>query len=65
MRAILGHVNISGATANSPERVEIANPTPGRWTAAVVGFTIQGSQVRKDVYTFLAEADGTRLKQVP
>jgi hypothetical protein len=34
----------NGATLNSPERVEIANPTPGRSAAVVVGFTIH----RKD-----------------
>jgi subtilisin family serine protease len=61
----LGNVDFSGATIDSPERVEIANPTPGRWTAAIVGFTIHGSQVRNDVYTFRAEVDGTRLKKVP
>jgi subtilisin family serine protease len=67
-----GNVNLGGATINSPERVEIANPAPGRWTAAIIGFTIYGNRghdpdddgPRKDVYTLLAEADGKRLKQV-
>ncbi len=69
-----GDVIDLGATANSPERVEIADPTPGRWTAAIVGFTIFGHRgherhagddgPRKDVYTFRAEADGRRLKAV-
>jgi hypothetical protein len=67
-----GNLNFGGATANSPERVEIANPAPGRWTAAIIGFTIYGNRghdpdddgPRKDVYTFFAEADGTRLKHV-
>jgi subtilisin family serine protease len=67
-----GNVIESGATANSPERVEVANPTAGRWTAAIIGFTIYGNGShdadddgpRKDVYTFRAEADGKRLKEV-
>ena len=52
----------------------VANPTAGRWTAAIVGFTIFGhrgherhpgdDEPRKDVYTFRAEADGKRLKAV-
>jgi hypothetical protein len=69
-----GNVIVSGATANSPERVEIANPAAGRWTAAIVGFTIHGNNghgtdrhddaPQKDVYTFRAEADGKRLRPV-
>jgi subtilisin family serine protease len=61
-----------GATVNSPERVEIANPMPGRWHAAIIGFTIQDLHeehhgrdgVSRDFYTFRAEADGRRLKQI-
>ena len=69
-----GIVNYSGATTNSPERVEITNPAAGRWTAAIIGFTIFGHRgheahsgddgPRKDLYTFRAEADGKRLKEV-
>jgi hypothetical protein len=69
-----GHINDSGASFNSPERVEIANPTPGRWTAAIIGFTIHGTRGherhgrdkgrQKDIYTFRAEADGRRLRKV-
>jgi hypothetical protein len=69
-----GTVIDSGATANSPERVEVANPAAGRWTAAIIGFTIFGHRgheshagddgPRKDLYTFRAEADGKRLKEV-
>jgi subtilisin family serine protease len=65
---------LSGATANSPERVVIAHPPPGRWRAAIVGFTIFGHRghekhsdddgPRKDVYIFRATADGQRLKEV-
>jgi hypothetical protein len=56
-----GGVNATGATIESPERVEIANPMPGRWQAAIVGFTIHGE---RDLYSFRAEADGKRLKKV-
>jgi hypothetical protein len=69
-----GNVIESGATANSPERVEINNPTAGRWTAEIIGFTVFGHRghekhsdddgSRKDVYLFRAEADGKRLKEV-
>ncbi len=68
-----GNVIDIGATANSPERVEIVKPIAGRWTASIVGFTIHGHRgherhagddgPRKDVYTFRAEADGKRLKE--
>jgi hypothetical protein len=65
-----GKIDDSGATANSPERVTIDKPAPGRWTAAIVGFTIHDTGHRdrrrdgpqKDAYTFRAEADGRRLK---
>jgi subtilisin family serine protease len=59
---------ISGASADSPERVTIANPAPGRWTAAIIGFTVwplPGSwwhQAGEDLFTFRAEADGRRLR---
>jgi hypothetical protein len=69
-----GKVIQSGATANSPERVEIAAPMAGRWTAMVIGFTIHGHRgldrhdgddgPQKDLYTFRAEADGKRLRAV-
>jgi subtilisin family serine protease len=54
-------VNFSGATSSSPERVEIANPMAGRWTAVIQGFTIHGPE---DAYSFRAEADGRRLRKV-
>ena len=61
----LGNIDESGATANSPERVEIANPLPGRWRVAIIGFEIHGLRdnrgPEKDIYTFRAEADGKRL----
>jgi hypothetical protein len=69
-----GTVIQSGATLNSPERVTINNPAAGRWTAAIIGFTVHGNRgfdkhdgddrPQKDVYTFRAEADGTRLIEV-
>ena len=56
-----------GATLSSPERVEIANPLSGRWTAAIIGFTVHANSGgrRKDPYTLRVEADGKRLKPVP
>lgn len=61
-----------GATLNSPERVSIANPMPGRWTAILVGFTIHRhdgepedpskEHGRKDAFALTATADGVRLK---
>lgn len=36
----LGGVNVAGATSASPERVTIATPISGTWTAVIVGFTI-------------------------
>jgi subtilisin family serine protease len=68
-----GQVIVTGATANSPERVEITHPPAGRWTAAIIGLTIFGNRghhnhdetgPEKDVYSFRAEADGKRLKEV-
>jgi hypothetical protein len=69
----LGQVNVAGATASSPERVEIANPMAGRWRAAIVGFTIHGDpdddskwndhRRAMDVYSLRVEADGKRLRK--
>jgi hypothetical protein len=64
-----GDANDSGASGNSPERVEIASPMPGRWRAAIIGFTIYDTRERRrtpqrDIYTFRAEADGRRLRKV-
>lgn len=62
----------SGATFNSPERVTIANPPAGRWTAVIVGFTIFGldgkpddpdkTNGRIDLFTFQATAEGKMLE---
>jgi hypothetical protein len=66
------HTDESLQRLNSPERVEIDNPMPGRWTARIIGVTIHDSRGRdrhrrdkqKEIYTFRAEADGRRLRQV-
>jgi hypothetical protein len=62
----------SGATINSPENIEIADPMPGRWTAVLVGFEIHRhdgkpedpskENGRTDVFSLTATADGVRLK---
>jgi hypothetical protein len=64
-----GNVNDTGATLNSPERVEIVTPLAGRWTAAIIGFTVwplpdhgHDDPEAEDLFTFRAEADGRRLK---
>lgn len=67
-----GNQNQDGATVNSPERATIANPTPGHWTAVIVGFTIfrhdgkpddpDKAKGRVDLFTFQATADGKTLR---
>jgi hypothetical protein len=42
-----GVVNFDAATLSSPETVTIQNPTPGRWTIVVDGFTVFG---KNDTY---------------
>jgi hypothetical protein len=62
-----GDVNAAGATANSPERVEISDPQAGRWTAAIIGFNVHGKAgggKRTDAYTVRVAADGRRLRPV-
>lgn len=73
----MNNVIEDGATLNSPERVEIANPTPGTWTALIIGFTINdphgaeiatdgdnddGRTAPREPFSFRAIADGVRLK---
>ena len=53
-----GALNFDGATAASPERVVIANPPPGVWTALINGFTVQFNQ---ELWSLTATADGARL----
>lgn len=71
----MNNVIEDGATLNSPERVEIANPTPGRWTALIIGFTINNphgaraatdrdddGETPREPFSFRSIADGVRLK---
>jgi hypothetical protein len=66
-----GNMNVDGATIASPEQVTIANPTPGRWTAVVQGFTLhdlrgepedEDNNLRFDAFTLRATANGKLLK---
>jgi len=59
------NVNLDGATLNSPERVVIANPTPGVWTAHVQGFQInQGIVLQQDLWALRVSADGHPLPRL-
>jgi hypothetical protein len=44
-----GVVNVTGATANSPETVTIQNPAAGTWTIIVDGFTVFGKDEKYEV----------------
>ena len=54
-----------GATANSPERVVVPNPTAGNWIVLVNGFTIhdtsKGPQTGRDEFTLRVTADGSLI----
>jgi len=52
-----GALNAAGATAATPERVVLAKPAAGRYTALVSGFSVVG----KDKFTLRVTADGTVL----
>lgn len=58
--------NYDGATLASPERVVIANPAAGEWTAVVQAFAIRGAapggRPAKDQFTLRVTADGKRVK---
>jgi hypothetical protein len=62
-----GNFNFDGATINTPERVTIANPTPGVWTAHIQGFQINSlyNVFNADLYTLRATADGHALPALP
>ena len=62
-----GVENLVGATSNTPERVTIANPTPGVWTAHLQGFQINTlfNVFNSDIWTLRASADGHRLAPLP
>ena len=47
-----------GSTLSSPERVTVANPTPGTWTVLVSAFALPAEP---DFFWLYAKADGTRL----
>jgi Subtilase family len=61
------NVIFDGATINTPERVSIANPTAGTWTAHIQGFQINSifSLFNADFWTLRASADGNRLPPLP
>ena len=52
----------TGATESSPERVVVANPTPGEWTVVIDGFTIhdneRGPRAGRDKFSRRVTADG-------
>jgi hypothetical protein len=66
--------NRQGATLDSPERVVVTNPVPGRWTIIVSGFAIQPGSAKNgkqndsdstpgwDSFTLRVTADGQPLK---
>ncbi len=56
-----GAVNSAGSTLSSPERVTVANPTPGTWTVLVSAFALPAEP---DFFWLYAKADGTRLPAV-
>ena len=58
-----GAVINTGSTLSSPERVTIANPIPGVWTARVVGFLLheEGQIIDSEPWSLRAKADGARL----
>ncbi len=60
-----GNVILDGATLSSPERVVVANPTPGVWTAHVQGFQInQGVILGQDLWALRVNADGHPLPRL-
>ena len=54
-----GTPNFAGATAASPERVVIANPPAGTWSALIDGFTVF---TRDSRWKLRVTADGHRLR---
>ena len=66
-----GNLYAEGVTLNSPERVVIDGPAPGRWSAVVAGFTVYRADGRPDNLASVAgrvdefalrvAADGQRL----
>ncbi|HET9228483.1 MAG TPA: S8 family serine peptidase [Thermoanaerobaculia bacterium] len=62
-----GNVIFDGATLNAPEKVSIANPTAGIWTANIQGFAINSifDLFNSDIWTLRATANGVRLAPLP
>ncbi|HWM90290.1 MAG TPA: S8 family serine peptidase [Thermoanaerobaculia bacterium] len=62
-----GNIILDGATLGAPERVSVASPTPGVWTATIQGFQINSifSIFNSDIWTLRATADGARLAPLP
>ncbi len=58
-----GNLILDGATLAIPERVTVANPTPGTWTAHIQGFQINTlfNVFNSDIWTLRATADGHPL----
>ena len=54
-----GNASTLGATLASPERVVVANPTPGTWTVLVSAFALPAEP---DFFWLYAKADGKRLR---
>jgi hypothetical protein len=61
-----GNIVAFGATLGSPERAEVLNPVPGRWSARVEGFSVQDTLfgTGADFWRLWVKADGQRLRQV-
>jgi hypothetical protein len=68
----LGATHSTGATLDSPERVTIANPVPGVWTAYITAITIhhqfgdddgwrRRDHTCAEEFRLRADADGVRL----
>lgn len=53
-----GALYFDGATSNAPERVDVANPTPGVWTAYVQGYNVYADP---DPWKLWVKADGQGL----
>ncbi len=56
-----GSLTTDGATLNSPERIDVADPTPGRWFAVVQGFQVNSKD--GDKVTLRVTADGRVIRQ--
>jgi hypothetical protein len=54
-----GGLYFDGATSDGPERVEVANPAAGVWTAYVQGFTVYAEP---DTWKLWVKADGEGLQ---